>query len=45
MVNESKKPVLTKILESCANEIIVPPEILARLMKRLDERKDGQYNG
>lgn len=41
MVNENKKPVLTRILESCASEIKVPPEIFARLMKHLDERKDG----
>ena len=44
MVNEKKKVVLTRILESCANEIVVPPEIFANLMKKLDERKSGQYN-
>lgn len=41
MVNEKEKPVLTRILESCASEIKVPPEIFANLMKMLDERKSG----
>ncbi len=41
MTNETKKLVLTKILEICASDIEVPPQILARLMKQLDERKNG----
>lgn len=44
MANAKKKHVLTQMLESCANEIKVPRDMLMKILKRIDESKNKGYN-